>query len=96
MKTVTCPSPKSTVLISSVLFIFVLLELPVNAQKTMSYNVTEDTHYEVSNKDLLKNVNSQDLIEMRPKSEVYQITKTVEGDYFRETKEFLVTHTTEA
>jgi hypothetical protein len=58
--------------------------------------VTEDTHYEVSNKDLLKNVNSQDLIEMRPRSEMYKITKTIKGNYFRVTKEYLVANSTES
>ena len=98
MKTVTWipPAPSSTVLISSVLFALVLPALPVNAQKTMSYNVTEDTQYEVSNKDLFKNVNSQDLIEMRPRSEMYKITKIIEGNYFRETKEYLVANATES
>lgn len=33
---------------------------------------------------------------MRPKNEVYKITKTVEGDYFRETKELIVSHAAEA
>lgn len=98
MKTVTWlpPTPGSTVLISSVLFILVLAALPVNAQKTMSYIVTEDTHYEVSNKDLFKNVNSQDLIEMRPRSEMYKITKTIDGNHFLETKEYLVANATES
>ncbi|WP_025764685.1 T9SS type A sorting domain-containing protein [Dyadobacter tibetensis] len=95
MKTIICLSTKITVLLGRVVFIFILLSLPVKAQNTISYTVTEDTHYEVSNKVFLKNVSSQDLIEMRPTREVYKMTKAIDGDYFSETKEYLVTNKNE-
>lgn len=57
--------------------------------------VTKDTYYEVHKKDLLKNVYSHDLIELRSRCVQYKITKTIKGNYLCETKEYLVANLTE-
>lgn len=81
----------------TILILFILIYGTfLYGQKKISYQVTEETYYEISPSANIKNVITQDLILMKPSRESYKITRTLNGNKIEETKEYIEYDKTEA
>ncbi len=65
-------------------------------QKKISYEVAEETYYEISADASLTQVSTQDLITMKPSKESYKITRELKGNKIEETKEYFQYDKTES
>lgn len=80
----------------SFFFILLLITSYSYCQKKISYVVSKETHFEISNNADLKNVTSQDLILMKPEKEKYIITREIRGKKITEVKEYINYNKTES
>lgn len=82
--------------ILKVSFILLFISTKSYSQKKISYEVTEETYYELTPTAELGNILTQDLILMKPSKEKYKITREIKANKIEETKEYLVYDKTEA